>query len=122
MFKYNEDNYTIPEPILSILKNRKEVSQTKYILDNQEITTQQQELTIEIPLRETNYYTEFIKPENEILYTIQDTVLFVLLKYVNDLNQRASYILTASTIEPTTFNQTKNNENFELWKKLTRRK
>ena len=31
IFKFNEDNYTIPEPILSILKNGKEISPEKYV-------------------------------------------------------------------------------------------
>ena len=123
IFRFNEGNYTIPEPILSILKDGKEITQDEYVsteLNNkhQELQVPQEiplQIQVEIPVRSREYYAEFIRPENELLYIVENIILCTVIGGINNVSQRAKYVLTASTTEPTTFKQAQQRPEFDLW-------
>ena len=51
------------------------------------------------------YYSEFIRPENKLIYTIENTIFYIIIRGINNILQKAKYVLIASTIELITFKQ-----------------
>ena len=141
VFKFNEDNYIILKLIQFILENGKEVEdKNNYVelnnnnnlkernsieiefsnqaqsqnAENNIIRTENTEdiIQVESPARSSEYYAEFIRPENELLYTIENTILFNIIGGFNNVSQKAKYVLTSTTIESNSYKQTEKSPQF----------
>ena len=106
VFRYNEDNYTLPEPSISrngqIVLSRIQESNSR---NSKELQKDNQSVKVEIQRKSKEYYQQFVRPENKLLYIVEDTTLNNIIGYINHVQSIARYILTATTEEPRNFKE-----------------